>query len=170
MSAVPLVCVLLVACGGAGRTGGSGSGGTKSTVAGKASGGLRGKAVTVSDVEGTSDYPVEKGFVAAVPIERVRELWVAGGVAPSPKEPQHASFALGRPAFEELGGAIATLDDDGSFVLAAPTGPHVLCLVVPTFAGRLEGVQGCAEATLPATGSLRLTTGEAGLQATVHSQ
>ena len=125
---------------------------------------MRGEIVAQSDVEGIPDLAGEGGLVAAVPATRGADLWAAAGAVPAAGQESYAQFVLDREGFERLAATVAEVDDDGRFELDADPGDYLLCRVVPTFAGDLAGVRGCAPVRLPRDGTLRLTTGEAGFR------
>ena len=124
--------------------------------------GLTGTAVVLSDIGG-SDTPIPKGWIIAVPAAAVDDLWSAAGNKPIDQQNlRYMSARVGRDQVTQAGGVIASLDDDGEFVLPAKGGSHLLCRLFPAVGGGAEVIRGCGFLTLPASGELEITDGEGG--------
>ena len=88
-----------------------------------------------------------------------------GGAAPSDGELPYASVPLSRGRVRDAGGAAGAIGD-GEFTLDATPGEHLLCLVQDS--GEGERARGCSYADLPSSGSIEVTTGEAGFRVEVR--
>ena len=92
----------------------------------------------------------------------VDDLWSTAGNKPIDRQNlQYMSARVGRDQVTQAGGVIASLDDDGEFVLSAKEGEHLLCHLEQGESGR-EWARGCGFLTLPASGELEITDGEGG--------
>ncbi|MEU7903744.1 hypothetical protein [Actinoplanes sp. NPDC049118] len=126
--------------------------------------GLTGTAVALDDT-GRGESPIDEGWIIAVPATAVDGLWSTTGNDPIDNQnPKDVSARVSRDQVTQAGGVVASLDDDGEFVLPAKEGAHLLCHLERGESGR-EWARGCGFLTLPASGELRITDGEGGFYA-----
>ena len=128
--------------------------------------GVRGLVVSVDDT-GLSDSPLEGGWIAAVPGDRLDQLLARAGLDGEGAAPRLAyeGFALDDAAVADLGATLVPVGYRGRFTLRV-TGPQVLCRV-HAYAGE-RYVRGCQELTLPSDGRIRASVGEAGFRVGVR--
>jgi hypothetical protein len=123
---------------------------------------IAGEVVAVSDVVGEPESSVTHGWVLAVPEARVQELWEASDrPPPQSDELPYWSASIPRSVIDELAAALVALDRDGAFVVDAPPGPYLLCLLE-----RIDPVVpfGCDEVMLTSGDRVRITVGEGGVR------
>ena len=124
--------------------------------------GLTGTYASLDDT-GRGESPIDEGWIIAVPAAAVDGLWSTTGNKPIDQQDlPHMTARLDRDQVTQAGGVIASLDDDGEFVLPAKEGTHLLCHLDSAIDSGPDVVQGCGFLTLPASGELRITDGEGG--------
>ena len=132
-----------------------------------ACGGPEGIEVTVVAVHdtGQDDRPLGGGWVAVLDDGSLREFLSGAGLdVPSSGDLPYAGGRVLHDDVTRAGGVLAVVDEDGTFALRA-TGRHTVCRVAE--APQVDVLRGCAVVDLPTDGRLRLSVGEAGLQATL---
>jgi hypothetical protein len=142
-AAVVVALVALAGCGGPDR--------------------VEGKVVAVT--KGKDDRPLAGGWVAVFGDDQLLDF-VSGAGLDVPGSGD-LPYVAGRVLHDDVaaaGGSLAVIDDEGRFALTV-TGRHTLCRLVE--APQVDLLKGCAVVDLPAKGTLTITVGEAGLQASL---
>lgn len=131
------------------------------------SGELVGRMMGISDVEGMSDYAIGGGELAILPVDVMEgPFWALTGAEPTddPEEWRYLVGALSESDVFELGGTVASIEEDGDFRVTAPPGEYAVCYWLPRSRDR---VSGCSHLELPPHGELMATWGEGGFGMTV---
>ena len=124
--------------------------------------GLTGTYASLDDT-GRGESPIDEGWIIAVPAAAVDGLWSTTGNKPIDRQNlKGVSARVSHDQVTQAGGVVASLDDDGEFVLPAKEGEHLLCHLESADIGGGEVIQGCGFLTLPASGELEITDGEGG--------
>lgn len=127
--------------------------------------GLQGTLRT-ADTQGEDGAPMVGGWVALLTAEQAAAFWDQSGLnRPEAGDLAHVEGRVRHEAVAESGGTLIPVDDDGKFTTSL-TGPRHLC-VLREFP-QVDVLRGCAEMDLPADGTLDITVGDDGVQATLR--
>ena len=120
-------------------------------------------------MSGTSDVAGQPGAsaiggggLAAIPLAAMdSRFWDLTGEKPVANPLAWSSLTpqLSRAQVAQLGGTVASIDDDGDFRLHARPGEYAVCYWPSGIGGTIWG---CTAVELPTEGELRATFGEAG--------
>lgn len=129
-----------------------------------------GVAISKSDVSGIEDSPMSRGTVLFIPDEREEQLGDTAGIDPSdPGQSRYTSFHLAEERLSELDGSASEIEVGGGFSVDVRSGDYFICLS-DAFSGHSPGppysVVGCDLATIDGDDGVKVSHGEAGVEAT----
>lgn len=123
---------------------------------------VTGHAVATDDT-GLPDTPMTGATFVLLPAAVEDEVWAAAGIDPGEHQLPYLRAELDRSVIAE--GLLVETSARGEFVVDAPAGDHLLCRVGDLVEADARWTSGCAELTVPGSGSWRVTAGEGGFHA-----